>query len=369
MGMIYRSISKRSSLAHHIVAMAVYVQRLRPKYRPSYTASGRTRSAPKRSSFLTPAFMRLFFRLLRTAVGLKTLAIDWRLFDSREIVEAVSINLGQLPSILDSLTLCGPPAVTILETQPELQHLTLYYTGRYNRGSSELERFPKDIIPLLRYLASDRPAAAKLAEGRPLQEFHLHKYYLTRDGFLDCLTSLRMTTCALRVLELGLSHLDSTIFGRISAALPDLVALCLQIPDAFSDFELLLSSQTPDVVRGFRGFRALEKLEMHLSCKEPPPKDAHVWDVLRQISRACSSLHTVSVAFEHFQGLKVLPIYIFSRPELSADSWNVQRQIHVSLRFSGPCTIPELFGFTSVGEVLLDGHQDDLKFLDSSCRL
>ncbi|KZT55870.1 hypothetical protein CALCODRAFT_498063 [Calocera cornea HHB12733] len=369
MGRLYRSISKRPNLAHYIVVMEVNVRRLRPKRPPIYTASGRTKSAGKRISFLMPGFMRLLFRLLRAAVDLKILLIDWKL-ESREIAEAMSIHLGQLPSRLDSLTLRGPPALHILETQHTLQHLSLEYTGKYPRSSIELERPPKDTIPLLRYLASDRPAVARLAQGRPLQEFHLYTQHLTRDELLDCLKWLRMTTCPLRIVELVVETLDSTVFERISTALPDLVALCLQIPEDLSESELLIASQTPDLVRGFEGFRALEKLELHLCCDDPPPTDVRVWDALQQIGRACSSLHTVSVAFEHFEGLKVLPIYIFSRPQLLRDSWIVQRQIHVPFNCPEPCTVSELFSlWTCVGEVISQGYQDELNKLDSICRL
>ncbi|EJT99716.1 hypothetical protein DACRYDRAFT_109822 [Dacryopinax primogenitus] len=226
----YRAVVKHPFLASQTVALSLRLGNhdFQGKVSEYDTCSPDQVSQAARPS----AYLRLMFRLIHVLVGLKTLHLATpHSFSQPRIPISFSVNLGRIKRPLSSFTFHAhgqPSVLPILLTQTSLEELCLH--GMEN-VLEELRILPPNCLPRLRFLESDVSMASVLARDRPIQAFSIVGSLTSVEParLSSCLDHLQMSTGPIQRIDLSLKKTDCNIFSDISTALPDIVALCLDI--------------------------------------------------------------------------------------------------------------------------------------------
>ncbi|KZT55906.1 hypothetical protein CALCODRAFT_498109 [Calocera cornea HHB12733] len=384
---LHRSLSRCPTLAQFVLILELDLAEYPFYHRLPAILHDRHRMKVRRTANFgyAPAWLRLVARLLSVLPNLKTFTFDCNV-KSREMAKCVSTEFERLPMRLHRLSVRGAPLFGMVRSQLLLEDLTFNTKDVLVWEPGGLRGLPKTALPRLRRLICDTPDGASLAEGRPLQEFMYRQRdrevdwaEVTMESLRDVLAPLQRSTRTLRVLDLSVSSPGAGVFGCISAALPDLLALSLDIPSGIGSLELLPSWENVDIIRGFQGFRRLERLELH-SCSFRDPDDSigtvHISTALQFLTPACPSLRRVTIEIVFLGSSNDLVIYSFTKHNHATRSddrpnmkWEYTRQLHAEARRVGPSTIPELFGITKAGKLASDDDYPMWDELDADCRL
>ncbi|KZT55884.1 hypothetical protein CALCODRAFT_338345 [Calocera cornea HHB12733] len=121
------------------------------------------------------------------------------------------------------------------------------------------------------------------------------------DGLRNCLNQLQMSSSGLQIVEFRVNDLEPTIFELISAALPQLVALSLTIPDDASDclfsyHQCLLLFETS---KAFERWRASSGISPPTGYKKGTAYGTYS-DRSSMRARLCTPSNLIIEYFEHF---------------------------------------------------------------------